>query len=140
MIKNNHVLAQGYQLGGLYALCIVPNDDFVEVAAVASLQLWHARLGHVHCQVIKKMVERGIVDGIALKDSNMSHVCEACVKGKIHCSPIPKRSETRSTGLLDLVHSDICGPMEVPSLGGSRYFVYFIDDHSKWAILHIMKT
>ena len=140
MIKNNRVLAQGYRLGGLYALCIAPNDDSVEFAAVASLQLWHARLGHVNCHGIKQMVNKHIVDGITLKDANMSHVCEACVKGKIHCSPIPKHSETRSTGLLDLVHSDICGPMQVPSLGGSRYFVSFIDDYSKWATVYMMKT
>jgi hypothetical protein len=28
---------------------------------------------------------------------------------------------------LDLVHSDVCGPMQVPSMGGSRYFVTFTD-------------
>ena len=67
MIKNNRVLAQGYQLGGLYALRIAPSDDSMKVAAVASLQLWHARLGHVNCDGIKQMVNKGIVDGITVR-------------------------------------------------------------------------
>lgn len=51
--------------------------------------------------------------------------------GKGRRSPIPvNRTFERSVVLLDLVHSDVCGPMEVSSFGGSRYFVSFIDDHS----------
>jgi len=40
---------------------------------------------------------------------------------------------------LELVHSDVCGPLETPSLGGSRYFVTFIDDFSKWTFVYTMK-
>ena len=32
---------------------------------------------------------------------------------------------------LELVHSDVCGPLQVESIGGSRYFITFIDDYSR---------
>lgn len=36
----------------------------------------------------------------------------------------------RSTSVGDMIHSDVCGPMSCPSLGSSKYFVTFIDEHS----------
>jgi hypothetical protein len=30
--------------------------------------------------------------------------------------------------MLQLLHSDVCGPMQVPSLGGGRYVVTVLDD------------
>ena len=138
--KNGRVLAQGFRNGGLYALHTVVSDQPRNVAAIANLELWHARLGHVHTEGIKRMVNKCVVDGISFKDSSIPQVCDACVKGKIHCHPIPKHSDTRSAALLDLVHSDVCGPLQVPSMGGSRYFVTFIDDYSKWAVVYTMKV
>ena len=45
----------------------------------------------------------------------------------------------RSTRKLQLIHSDVCGPMPVESLGGPRYFVTFIDDYSRCCMVHFMK-
>lgn len=45
----------------------------------------------------------------------------------------------RSDGILDLVHSDICGPMEVASFGGSRYFIVFMDDKSRRMCTYCLK-
>jgi hypothetical protein len=52
---------------------------------------------------------------------------------KSHRVPFEKSKAKRASGLLELVHSDVCGPMQVPSMGGSRDFVTFTDDHSKWS-------
>lgn len=47
---------------------------------------------------------------------------------KIHVLPIPKESTTKTTRLLEIVHSDVCGPFKVKSVSGAKYFVTFIDD------------
>ena len=51
----------------------------------------------------------------------------------------PKNSE-RKTDLLDIIHSDVCGPMRVESLGKAKYFVTFIDDCSKWCEVYFLRT
>jgi len=50
-------------------------------------------------------------------------------------------SDTRSKEILDLIHSDVCGPMSNKSLGGHQYYVTFIDDHSRKTWLdYLLKT
>ena len=51
--------------------------------------------------------------------------CEACVKAKMHRVPVPKASRNRSSRPLQLVHSDVCGPMNVDLIGGSKYVLSF---------------
>ena len=58
--------------------------------------------------------------------------CEGCAMGKQHSQPFPKKAKSIKTGLLDLIHSDVCGPMDVPSVGGSRSFVTVIDNFSRY--------
>ena len=41
--------------------------------------------------------------------------------------------EQRTSRKLELIHSDVYGPMQTNSLGGKRYFVTFIDDFSECA-------
>ena len=66
------------------------------------------------------------LDGIYSTDKKA--ICESCVMGKQHRLPYPKSSSTGTTDVLELVHSDVCGPMNTPPVGGSMYFVTFIDD------------
>ena len=41
---------------------------------------------------------------------------------------------------MDLVHSDLCGPITVASLGGYHYYVTFIDDYSRKTWIYFLKT
>ncbi|GJR63814.1 putative RNA-directed DNA polymerase [Tanacetum coccineum] len=50
------------------------------------------------------------------------------------------RSPFRLENMLDLVHSDVCGPMKTKTLGGCSYFVTFIDDHSRKVWVYTLKT
>lgn len=47
---------------------------------------------------------------------------------------------TRSKNILDLVHADLCGDMEEKSIGGTRYFLTFIDDFSRKVFIYFLKT
>ena len=48
--------------------------------------------------------------------------------------------ELRSTRKLQLVHSDVCGPMQTESFGGQKYFVTFIDDYSRCCAVYLMRN
>ena len=39
----------------------------------------------------------------------------------------------------DLVHADVCGPMQEDSFSGYRYFVNFKDDYSKFRSVYFLK-
>lgn len=57
-------------------------------------------------------------------------LCKGCVVSK-QAKIVYLHSETRSKGVLDLVHFNICGPMHVTLITGSLYFATFINDYSK---------
>ena len=138
--KGKVIVATGKLKGSLYEIEAKPLKPPRENAVLASLQLWHERLAHVDKRGIAQMARRGVV-----KDLNMAHdmtesVCDACAKGKATKTNIPKdRTSNKATGTLDRVHSDVCGPLEVPSLAGSRCFVTFIDEHSNWVTIYLLK-
>ncbi|KAL0427424.1 UNVERIFIED_CONTAM: hypothetical protein Slati_2917200 [Sesamum latifolium] len=44
-----------------------------------------------------------------------------------------------ANGLLDLVHTDVCGPLTVPARGGFSYFITFTDDHSRYGYVYLMR-
>ena len=88
---------------------------------------------------IKSMVDRGVVRGVNIApNTGTSENCVGCVVGKSHRAPIPKFSNTHATKPLQLVHSDVSGPIEVQSIG-ARHFVSFIDDYSKWTVVYFMR-
>ena len=58
-------------------------------------------------------------------------VCEHCLFVGKQTQSTHKKGSTRKIELLQLVHSDVCGPMPMASMGGALYFVMFIDDFSQ---------
>ena len=115
---------------------------------MASLQTWHERPAHVHSHGIASMVRNNVGSGIKLSTSDShdkrkpksdcdSVNCTACIYGKATRSVIQcVKSSGRARQTLDLVHSDVCGPLEVQSVGGARFYVTFIDDHSNWSVMY----
>ena len=67
--------------------------------------------------------------GIPELQANHEGVCKGCAQGKNVKSLFPS-SDNKAKGILDLVHSDMCGPMTATSLTGYVYYVSFIDDYS----------
>jgi len=53
--------------------------------------------------------------------------------------PSPRMKETSSKEVLDLIHSDVCGPLSHKTFGGARCFVTFIDDKSRKVWVHTLK-
>ena len=50
----------------------------------------------------------------------------------------PKESLNRSSAILDLVHSDLCGPMQTATPGGKKYFLTFVDDYSRYTTVYLL--
>jgi len=46
---------------------------------------------------------------------------------------------TRAKGILEVIHSDVFGQVSIPSLGGSLYYISFIDDLSRMTWFYFLK-
>uniref|UniRef100_A0A2N9II69 CCHC-type domain-containing protein n=1 Tax=Fagus sylvatica TaxID=28930 RepID=A0A2N9II69_FAGSY len=63
--------------------------------------------------------------------------CVDCVKGKI--TRARKKGATRNKGLLEIIHTDICGPFTSAILGGYKYFITFIDHFSHYGYILLIQ-
>ncbi|KAL0316519.1 UNVERIFIED_CONTAM: Retrovirus-related Pol polyprotein from transposon TNT 1-94 [Sesamum radiatum] len=95
--------------------------------------LWHARLGHIGQERMTRLAREGLLGSLA----KVNHpVCEPCMVGKACRKPFGKAK--RPTCPLELVHSDICGPMNVRACHGAFYFLTFIDDYSRYGSVYLL--
>ena len=67
-------------------------------------------------------------------------VCHGCAVGKSTCQPFLPSKTKRTTDILQVVHSDLAGPLQNKSIQGSIYIATFIDDYSKYGVLYFMKS
>ena len=136
--KHDGVVGVGYKKGNLFTLEFVSGEARVALSK-ESLELWHRRMGHLNVQTLRKGLSEGVFEGVENVASG-SFDCVSCAEGKQHKSSVPKVSSSGADELLGVIHSDVCGPMEVPSLGGARYFVTFIDDKSRFCQVSFLKN
>ena len=64
--------------------------------------------------------------------------CESCLLGKMTKLRFKGKGE-RAGGPLDLIHTDVRGPMSIHARGGFIYFITFIDEYSRYGYLYLMK-
>ena len=100
-------------------------------------ELWHQRLAHISLNQLFQLEKNA--EGVSLPGEKKLGFCEACVQGKMHRTPHKPLKEVRSTEKLQLVHMDVCGPMQTKSFGGSHYFITFTDDYSRCCNAYFMK-
>lgn len=116
--------------GRLYS---VEEEQPVCRAAIADdPSLWHRRLGHLHQAAVRSLC------GSTSKSPEGG--CDTCHQGKLRRQSFPEGETTRATAPLKLVHSDVVGPITPTSQGGSKYFITFIDDHSRYTTVYPMKA
>ena len=138
--SNGQLRGMGKLVGKLYQLeCKVRLPAGEHVSVAVNNDLWHQRLGHLNSQQLHRMVDEGHVSGIKLSPLSNQPLCEGCIMGKMHRKPFKPVDHKQSTKKLELVHSDVCGPMQVESIGGSRYFATFIDDYTHLTSVYFMK-
>ncbi|CAB0001583.1 unnamed protein product [Nesidiocoris tenuis] len=74
---------------------------------------------------------------IGVNQQSYDETCPTCAKGKQARQPF-KSSKSRAKNILELVHIDLCGPMETPSFGGKRYMFTIVDDYSRYTHVHFL--
>lgn len=115
-------------------------SDFAGSASsnIEQIELWHQRYGHLNKFDLKrseKSSEKLVLGTPEFSQQNFS--CKVCVQNKQTANPFPKQSDTKCQKLLQIVSSDVCGPMRTKSIG-AKYFATFIDHKSRWATVYFL--
>ena len=82
---------------------------------------------------MQRLIKNEILPNLDFTDLE---VCIDCIKGKQ--TKHTKKGATRSTQLLEIIHTDICGPFDAPSIGGEKYFITFTDDFSRYGYIYLL--
>ena len=99
-------------------------------------ELWHRRIAHVHYRALP--LTRKVVEGLPEIKAKHDGVCKGCEKGKNTKNTFPS-SESKTKGIFEIIHSDLCGMMSSSSLSGYVYYVYFIDYFSRKTWVYLLK-
>ncbi|KMQ86201.1 integrase core domain protein, partial [Lasius niger] len=97
---------------------------------------YEMRSDNLKCELVNK---NGQVCAIAKRQEEDPHpICKDCLVGKQHRSSYPA-SQSRASRTCELIHGDLCGPMETTSLGGAKYFLLLKDDYSSYRYVYFIQ-
>ena len=94
--------------------------------------------GHRDMNAVKAMQSGKLENDFRRIDCGIRNTCEVCTKCKLTRKPFPKNSVTKTGKVLELVYSDICGPMKHTTPSGRRYFLTLIDDYSRYIFVYLL--
>ncbi|KAK2996779.1 hypothetical protein RJ639_025625 [Escallonia herrerae] len=144
-IRTRQTIGCGVRRGKLYYLDLVSkssdklrqalmvNDSEGEMRK-SKIWLWHRRLGHASFGYLKKLFP-----SLFTKCDVSSFQCEVCELAKSHRVSFPL-ALNKSPDPFMIIHSDVWGPSKVNSLGGSCWFVTFIDECTRLTWVQLMKS
>ncbi|RVW92020.1 Retrovirus-related Pol polyprotein from transposon RE1 [Vitis vinifera] len=138
-------IAKGPKVGRLFPL-FLPVPDFSPLSSIKSFacnnvsdlsMVWHRRLGHPNTQILSHVLNSDLPGN---KDRySLSLECDSCKLGKSKTLPFPLHA-SRASHCFDLIHSDVWGPSPVSSHEKFKYYVTFIDDHSRFTWVYFLRS
>ena len=112
----------------------------------AKVTLWHRRLGHPGLTTMAQVPDHARGIDVSKQDINgvlkmvPTPVCESCQLSRQTRAPRTPSSTPRATRALERVHVDLCGPFQVRSRGGSRYYLLAVDECTRYSVLKPVPT
>jgi len=129
---------------GIYALTVSPPlNEFHATTQVqrppigATIEAWHSRFGHIGFRTLMTMITKNLVHGLHVIGNMVDKVtCMSCILGKFSKQPYPTQPAPGAP--LELIHSDLCGPLP-PGLNGHKFFCTVRDKFSGYTIAKTLK-
>lgn len=122
--KQSELIAIAELIDNVYKLNVKLSQKCLLAATVTGMT-WHRRLGHLDTHYLNVPIcdateVEGLFfnSGVNIKKGN----CTVCCEGKQSRLPF-KYQGSRANKPLEVIHTDVCGPMENRSIGGSKYFL-----------------
>lgn len=138
ILHNNKQIGFADKVNGLYKLR-QPNKVCSVKGGEYCIHDWHRIFGHRDPNAIKTMNKNHMIDGMKMVDCGMQLQCETCLKAKTTRLPFPKKAIKKSKKVLDLIHTDVCGPMQTESFGKKKLILTIIDDFSRFTVIYFLR-
>ncbi|RDX81950.1 hypothetical protein CR513_37321, partial [Mucuna pruriens] len=136
LTKGNLVVARRQKISKLYWTKALIAKDSVDVMDMEA-SLWHQRLSNISEKGLNCLAKKDML--LRLKNAELEK-CSHCMTGKQNKTSFKKHPLSRKSKLLEFVHSNICGSLNVKSFNSALYFVTFIDDCSRKLWVYVLKT
>ena len=138
LTRGSLIVARGERTSKLYmAHPKISRDSVNSLTNSDATDMWHKRLAHMSEKGMSILLKKDALSGV--KNVHLKK-CSHCMNGKQKRVSFHSHPPHRKESILDLVHSDVCGPMKTRTLGGCLYFVTFIDDHSRKVWVYTLKS
>ena len=96
-------------------------------------------LGHVNFKYLNILGKEQLVTGIPNEFEKEFLKCRVCIESKMHNLPF-KNNRTKAREIMEIIHTDVCGPFKTTGFNEEKYFILFIDDYSKIARIYCIKS
>ena len=129
LTKGVMIVACSQKFSSLYLLqAKISKGTINTINDEVTVELWHKRLAHMNEKGLAVLAKNNLLP--RMKNASLKK-CPHCLAGKQNRVAFKSSPSPRKSGILELIHSDVCSPMKIRTLSGSLYFVVFIDDHSR---------
>jgi hypothetical protein len=144
MKNQGKLIGRGERNGRMFTLDVnmpkVNSMLFTRGKGARDIGIWHKQIGHVNLQRLKLMEKQNLVGGLPKfgTEEVMSEVCEACQLGKQARHTFPVQTIHVSSKPFEMIHSNVW-TTKIESIGGCKYYVNFIGDHTRKVWVYFMK-
>ncbi len=144
MKNQGKLIAKGKRNGRMFTLDVnmpeVNSMLFTHGKGARDIEIWHKRVCHVNLQPLKLMEKQNLVGSLPKFETEevMSKVYEICQLGKQARHPFSVQTTHVSSKPLEMIHSYVW-TTKTESIGGCKYYVSFIDDHTRKVWVYFMK-
>ena len=140
--RTNELIGVAYKEYGLYKMISFLERKEASVGNTEKMtekEKFHRMLGHVSFQYLDTMSRDKLVDGSPENFEPVYLKCGTSIQNKMRNLPF-RNDRSRASEILELVHTDLNGPHNTTGFDGSKYFLTFIDDYSKCAVVYTIKS
>ncbi|GJR25329.1 retrovirus-related pol polyprotein from transposon TNT 1-94 [Tanacetum coccineum] len=94
--------------------------------------LWHRRLSHLNIDYINLLSKKDVVIGLPKLKYVKDQLCSSCEVSKAKRNLFKTKTVPSSKGQLNLLHMDLCGPMQIAGINRKKYILVIVEDYSRY--------
>jgi len=140
--EKGEVLMRGTRSKDNCYLWVSQEELFISTCLLSKeeeIKLWRQRVGHLHLKGMKKALSSEAIRGLPNLNIVEESICGECQIGKQTRMSHPRLEHQATSKFLELLHTDLMGPMQVESIGGKRYVLVVVDDFSRFTWVNFIR-